>query len=446
MKVLGVITEYNPFHNGHQYHIEEAKKITGADYVIAVMSGNFVQRGGPAITDKYARSRMALNNGADLVFELPACYATGSAQYFALGAVALLDGLGIVDYLCFGSECGEITVLKAAANLFHNPTEGFQSLLYSYIREGFSYPAARAKAATQALEDSKEKHNSIIDVLSEPNNILGIEYIRALTQINSSIKPVTIKRQLAHYHDARLNPAVKNAGIRSSASPAGQNDESCHDGDVSISSATAIRRILENAEGHSELSSIKSSIPRQVYDYFMDNYHTTYPVTIEDFSGIIKYKLLSESSGELTAYMDLSPDMADRIKKMNLSDKSMAELSQEIKTKNITLTRVNRALIHLLLNIKKNTFQEYMDDGIIYYARLLGMKKEASHLIRKIKNHERLPVITKVSQADKLLDTLGMRMLNQDVFAAHLYNQNLYERYKTTIPNEYKHGICLVQH
>jgi uncharacterized HAD superfamily protein len=140
----------------------------------------------------------------------------------------------------------------------------------------------------------------------------------------------------------------------------------------------------------------------------------------------------------------LSSDIADRIKNIDMIDLSIEELSQSIKTKNITLTRVNRSLIHVLLNIKKEAFQEYIDDKIIYYARILGMKKEASHLIRKIKKHERLPIITKVSSAYTQLDPLGLQMLNQDIFASHLYNQIIYDKFKTTIVNEYKHGICLI--
>lgn len=418
MKVLGIITEYNPFHNGHKHHIDEAKKITGAEYVIAIMSGDFVQRGAPAIISKYDRCLMALNNGVDLVFELPVCYSTGSAQYFALGAVSLLNSLGIVDYICFGSESGKIKNLEEAASLFFNPNENFQSILYSYIREGFSYPAARAKAAEQMLDNNSQSKSSYISkVISEPNNILGIEYIKALKQIDSSITPITIKRNMANYHDQKLGSL--------------------------ISSATAIRSILENISPV-EISSIISSVPKSVYDYFIDKHYIKYPITIDDFSDIIKYKLLFESSKELTGYLDLSSDIADRIKNIDIQGLSMVELSQSIKTKNITLTRVNRALIHVLLNIKKESFQEYIEKDIVYYLRVLGMKKEASHLIRKIKNHGRLPVITKVSRANKQLDILGMRMLQQDILATHLYNQVIYDKFKTTIPNEYKHGICLL--
>jgi predicted nucleotidyltransferase len=411
MKVVGLITEYNPFHNGHKYHIEMARKITDADYVIAVMSGDFVQRGAPAVISKYDRGLMAIKNGVDLVFELPICYATGSAQYFALGAVALLNGLGIVDYLCFGSECGDIKALEDAAELIYNPNDSLQELLYSYIREGYSYPAARARATAA-------KGSDMADVISEPNNILGIEYINALKRLSSPIKPITIKRELAHYHD-------KNLG-------------------ASISSATAIRNILQDNEAPMKLSLINDSVPQDVYDYFINNYHKKYPITIEDFSSVVKYKIMSESSNELAEYMDLSSDLADRIKNVDALQYSMDELLQKIKSKNITLTRANRALIHILLNIKRKAFNEYINDNIIYYARILAMRKEASPLIRRIKKHGRLPVITKIGGVHKLLDTRGMQMLNQNIFATHLYNQVIYDKYRTILPNEYRHGICIL--
>lgn len=435
MKVVGLITEYNPFHNGHKYHIEKSRELTGANYVIAVMSGNYVQRGAPALTDKYARTMMALNNGVDLVFELPVCYACGSAQYFALGAVALLSRLGIVDCLCFGSECGDIDILEDAAGLFLNSPESFHNLLYSYIKEGFSYPAARAKAARQTLYTGEKpapdgKNERLSEIISEPNNILGIEYIRALRQINSAIKPVTIKRHKAHYHDTALG-----------ADPYGHEG---NDFEAAISSATAIRQVLEKAGSHNDFSDIKNSVPEWVYDYLSFNYKKKYPVTIEDFSAIIKYKILSETKDELASCLDLTSDLADRVKNINIINMSMEEISREIKAKNITLTRVNRALLHVLLNIKTEALKEYINNGIIYYARILGMKKEASHLVRKIKNHGDLPVITKVADAYRQLNDTGMQMFNQDIFAARLYNQIVYEKFNTVIPDEYKHGICMI--
>ena len=146
MKIAGIIAEYNPFHNGHKYHIEQTRKITGADFIIVVMSGNFTQRGTPAIMDKYSRARMALENGADMVLELPSCYACGSAEYFADGAIALLDKLGCVDYVCFGSECGDIELLRPIAEILATEPENYSEMLRAELKSGATFPRARNRA------------------------------------------------------------------------------------------------------------------------------------------------------------------------------------------------------------------------------------------------------------------------------------------------------------
>ena len=441
MKVVGLVTEYNPFHNGHRYHIEEAKRITGADYAIAVMSGNFVQRGTPAVIDKYSRTGMALGNGIDLVLELPVCYATASAEYFAHGAISLLDRLGIVDYVCFGSECGDIGLLREAAQFLSNAPESFDAHVLAGVKNGLTYPAARAKA----LEDSvSAPHHALTDVLNEPNNILGIEYLKALLQLKSSIQPVTIKRLAAHYHSIDLsginNPAAK-------AAPPGRSPHGILTADSpAISSATAIRKAIhgrdENKDGY--FNEIRHSVPEEVLRILKEQYLSAYPITEEDFGPIIRYKLLSEDSTSLASYLDISSDLADRLKNIPAYDKDMELLVRELKTKNTTLTRINRILIHILLNIRTRDMDEYNNNGYTGYARVLGIKKEASHLLRKIEAVERIPIITKVTQADRQLDPLSMRMLNTDIFAAHLYNQVVYDKFKTVLPNEYKKGICLL--
>jgi predicted nucleotidyltransferase len=438
MKTVGLITEYNPFHNGHKFHIEEAKRITGADYAIAVMSGNFVQRGTPAVIDKYSRAEMALRNGVDLVLELPVCYATASAEFFAHGAVSILDKLGIVDDLCFGSEAGDITLLQNAADFLLDTPETFDDRLQSFLKDGYTYPAARLKALRHTLEASgTEDGQALAAVLTEPNNILGIEYLKAITRLSSSIVPVTIQRKAAHYHDPIL--ANKNADTMS------YSEQELIDSAV-ISSATAIRKAIKSKAVVTDdyFEEIKLSVPDNVFELLNNRYLTTYPITEEDFAQAIKYKLLSESSLSLSEYMDITTDLADRMKNITDLNCSIYELTGKIKTKNMTLTRINRALIHLLLNIKKEALLQYNEHGYASYARVLGIKKESSHLLRKIEQNGSIPIITKVSKADSQLDALALRMLSEDLFAAHLYNQAVYEKYRTMIVNEYKHGICIV--
>ncbi len=426
MKVVGLITEYNPFHNGHKYHIDEAKKVTGADYVIAVMSGNFVQRGAPAVLDKYSRAKMALNNGVDLVLELPVCYATASAEYFAHGAVSLLERLGIVDFLCFGSECGDITLLEEAADFLLTAPPSFDKKLQAFLREGMTYPAARDHALQQQLEEQPSNHSTALaNVLTEPNNILGIEYLKALKRLDSKIAPRTIQRIAAHYHA----PDLSNESVSS----------------VQISSATAIRRAIfsKGSKADNYFEEIRHSVPADVFQTLREHHQLRYPISEEDFSQAIKYKLLYESKDNLCEYLDISEDLAERLLKYSNRHLTISDLAQDIKTKNLTLTRINRALLHMLLNIKADTVEKYNQMGYTQYARVLGVKKESSYLLRKIEQMKRIPIITKVSKAELQLSPFAFEMLQGDIFAAHLYNLAVYDKYGTSIVNEYKHGIIL---
>lgn len=445
MKVAGIITEYNPFHNGHKYHIEETKRVTGADYVIAVMSGNFVQRGTPALTDKYARAKMALNNGVDIVLELPVCYATGSAEYFAMGAVSLLDRLGLVDCLCFGSESGDIALLEEAARFLLNAPETYNEKLLTYLREGLTYPAARSKALEHYLKitEPSDELTNISQILSEPNNILGIEYLKAIGRLSSSITPITIQRQTAHYHATELTPPKTSASTLNPISPMTLTENETHSDRSVISSATAIRRTLLNSDSIFNLAEMQNSVPVDVYEYLSEYYCRTYPITEEDFSRIIKYKLLTETRQSLIDYVDLTPDLADRIMNIRDIDIELSSLVKTIKTKNMTHTRINRAFIHLLLNIKNENLSKYCKIEYTYYARVLGIRKESSHLLRTITDHGKLPVITKLTKGLEQLEEPGKQMLMEDIFAAHVYNQAVYEKFNTSILNEYKHGICI---
>jgi predicted nucleotidyltransferase len=435
MKVVGLITEYNPFHNGHKYHIEQAKKITGADYCVAVMSGDFVQRGAPAVMDKYSRAIMALNNGVDLVLELPVCYATGSAEFFAHGAISILDKLGVVNTLCFGSECGNISLLTLAAQFLLHAPEAFETVLQNYMREGLTFPAARLKALEHSMSDLNfSDRHSLSKILTEPNNILGIEYSKALIKFSSSIEPVTIQRISAHYHEREL----------SEAGPFNSNDlELCN---PVISSATAIRNSINQQREISaaSLTAAAQSVPADVAKFLRDHYHITYPITEEDFAQILKYKLSQEDSRSLANYLDISSDLAERLKNIKDFNMNISSLIQEIKTRNMTLTRINRALIHVLLNIKTDTLRKYIEADYTPYARILGIRKESTPLLRSIEKYGRIPMITKVSKAKEQLDELGMQMLSEDIFAADIYNQAVYQKYGTSLLNEYKHGICRV--
>ena len=271
MKIVGLIAEYNPFHNGHQYHIEKAKEITGADAVIVVMSGNFVQRGAPAIMPKHLRAEMALSTGASLVIELPVCYATGTAEQFAYGAVSILNSLGSVDAICFGSECGDIHLLNDLTEILCKESNEYKESLQKYLRSGLSFPLARQKAIEEVYPSQ-----GFSDILEQPNNILGIEYLKALYRLNSKIKPYTIQRISSQYHDVELQKE--------------------------FSSATALRQTISNGD----FTNLVGQVPSDCMTLLEAHYKTRYPIFTNDFSLLLKYRLLNESKLSLTHYADVS--------------------------------------------------------------------------------------------------------------------------------------------
>lgn len=412
MKVVGLITEYNPFHNGHAYHLNEAKRITGADYVVVVMSGNFVQRGTPAFIDKYSRTEMALNCGADLVFELPVCYATASAEFFAMGAISLLDKLGIIDFICFGSESGDITLLSSISELLLKEPPAFQIIFKEALKLGRTFPEARGAAIKALLPEVSD------DFLTSPNNILGIEYIKALKRLKSTITPVTIIRKATGYHSQELNTDAKYA----------------------ISSATAIRKALKE---DNTLERLKSQVPPKAFAIMEQQFNKSYPVFEEDFSLLLHYKLMQEDKHTLLRYTDINSDLANRMIRMYAEYATFSELAMSIKSRQWTLTRINRALIHILLNHYQENFSSYQQKGYTQYARILGLKKESSHLLRTIVKNERIPVITKLGDAKNKLSEIGLTMLSEDVFAASLYNLAVFNKLGTTQKDEYTQGIII---
>jgi predicted nucleotidyltransferase len=210
MKTIGIVAEYNPFHNGHLYQLQASRGQTGADCAVVVMSGNYTQRGEPAIVDKWARAEMALHSGADLVIELPVAYAMGSAEYFAYGAVKLLDSLNAVNMICFGSEAGSIEKLSAAAAILADEPESYKSYLKDYLSKGLSFPAARQKAISSYCKNTYGK-DDLSSLLKSPNNILGIEYLKALRRLKSNIVPMTIERVGNEYNQAELTGKMSSA-------------------------------------------------------------------------------------------------------------------------------------------------------------------------------------------------------------------------------------------
>ena len=427
MKTVGLITEYNPFHNGHLYHIEQAKKITGATHVIVVMSGDFVQRGAPAIMPKHLRAEMALRCGASAVFELPVCYATGSAERFAMGAVSLLDSLGVVDAICFGSECNNLEDMQKIAEILASEPKEYKTVLKEGLRAGHSFPTARQEAISRLM---KREDCSVI--LGDPNNILGIEYLKALLMFNSSIVPYTIKRRESNYHDDTLHKTFSSAtAIRNLLAYSG--------------SAMHIEHPLglDAMEFGSILGELEYQVPKSCLELLKDNYHLHYPVYQDDFSLLLKYRLLSKSTRGLCKYMDISEELASRIKKNQNYFLSYTQFCEQLKTKELTYTRINRALLHILLGIKESDYKMYQKENMHYYAHLLGFRKDSQKILTAIHKKSTLPLLTKLTNTDEIAST-GLHMLKRDIFAADLYESVVTERYKTTFENEYTKQVIRV--
>lgn len=416
MNVVGLITEYNPFHNGHLYHIEQAKRITNADYVVVVMSGNFVQRGAPAIVDKYTRTKMALSCGADLVLELPVYYATASAELFALGAITTLESLGCVTSICFGSECGNLALLQKIASILAKESDSFRNSLSSNLKLGHSFPKARNIALMEELakkEPLATTLSELEEILMSPNNILGIEYLKALINIQSFMIPYTITRTTNNYHSTQLDPA--------------------------LSSASAIRKAYSSGN----FTPIRTQIPEHAYSHLEASTNITMPIIDHDFSSLLYYKLLYSTKEQLTQYLDISDELADRISSRLSSFTSFEQFAWEIKSKNITLTRVYRSLLHIMLNIKKEDLSHLKEQYRPSYLRILGLRKEASLLINKKNRTSTIPIITKVSAAKSVLDSSSLQLFDLDIKASHLYNHICMQKFACSLTNEYQHGPIL---
>lgn len=408
MKITGIIAEYNPFHNGHAYHIKKAKEVTGADKVIVVMSGDFVQRGAPAILPKHLRAKAALDAGADLVIELPVCYACASAEFFALGSVSLLNNLECVDSLCFGSECGDITHLKQLAHILAEEPELYKRCLQEHLRQGYAFPAARQNALKEYLKDVSFSH-----ILEHPNNTLGIEYLKAIARLQSNIKPYTIQREGAGYHTDTLHNQ--------------------------FSSASAVRAALQTT---SDLDVIAGHIPNTFFASLQEHYRSRFPICADDFSLLLKYRLLQETNASLVQYADISEELANRIIKNRNAFLSFSQFCTILKTKELTYTRISRALMHLLLNIKKRDIP-FWQKGHHEYIRILGFRTESTELLTLIKQQAKLPLLTKLTTANTL-SLSGKTMLAMDVYAADLYESVVTDKFQTPFQNEYQHQIIRV--
>ena len=372
MKAVGVITEYNPLHSGHILHINMSKSMSASDVVVCVMSGDYVQRGEPAIIDKFSRARMALESGVDLVVELPVEYCLSSAEGFAEGAVTILNNLHI-DSLCFGCEDADASSMSELADILLNETDDFKKCLTKHLNQGMSYAAARKEALSQYTGGKYDKF------ISKSNNILGIEYIKAVKKHNFDIKFLPVNREGADYNDEVYS-------------------------DFSNPSATSIRTAILNGR----LEEI--ALPSQTREVISNS--SAFPVFFDDFANLLYYKLeqelirtgynKEEFVNILSQYKDTSTDMAGKIyneytKNCNASCyPSLSDFAQIIKTKQYALSRIKRALLRIVLDLSSDASPES-------FIRILGFSGKGREYLSYIKTmDENVPIITKVADYKEL--------------------------------------------
>ena len=364
--------------------IAEAKKKAGADRVVVVMSGSFVQRGEPAIFDKWTRTEAALKNGVDMVLELPVLFAASNAETFARAAVRTLEETGIVDVLCFGSESGDLHSMQEAARLMENETEEFQKLLKEQLDEGLSYPAARAKALETVSQINSE-------ILSQPNHILGLEYLKALERYNCTMEPMTIKREGDY------------------------NSPSLTDG---FASAAAIRKAL--AEDRS--TEAMPQLPENVHDVYNKALSLgTAPVFWDELAPALHYKLRMSSADEIKEIAEVVEGLENRILHSIDSCYDMKDVVDYIKTKRYTRTKIQRILLHILLDIKEREVSYFMNLPKMPYIRVLGFQKENSGILADLTENAKCPVLTNLKKAPEILNEDGLALLALEKTATDLH-------------------------
>lgn len=389
--VLGIIAEYNPFHNGHLHHLIESKRITNSDYCIAIMSGNFTQRGEVSIVNKWEKAQMAISNGIDLVIELPTLYAISSAENFASGAIKILNSLGIVDFVSFGSESNDITLLDDIADVLASEPAQYKTLLSHELARGESYPKARENAVMMYLNDIRRFAN----VLSSPNNILGIEYLKTLKRQKSNIQPITIKREGTKYNDTTIPRSSRFA------------------------SATAIRNLCQSTN---DITPLQKFVPETTFDILEENIKKgNFVKNLSAFDKEIIYTLRKMSTNEIANLPDVSEGLEFSLKNAANQCNSVVELLSIIKSKRYTQTRLQRILLYAILGITKKDME--ISVATTPYIRVLGFNVKGQELISEIsRKNRKLEIITSVKKfMDKKSNNNLKLMMEKDIWATAVY-------------------------
>lgn len=388
IRTLGIIAEYNPFHNGHMYHLQKAKEESGAQYTICVMSGNFVQRGTTSIINKWKKAELALQNGIDLVIELPTIYSVSSAENFAQGAIKLLESLGIVDGISFGAETSDYGALNNIATILSDEPKVYKDLLNKELKKGLSFPKARENALMLYLNDNKR----YVDILHSPNNILAIEYLKSLKKIKSTIQPIPVKREKVYYND---NKIVDD-----------------------FASATAIRSMLKNKQ----FGDIRKVVPDVTYEVLRkESELENIVLDLSSYEKELIYTLRKMTVKEIEDLPDVTEGLEHSIKNAASMSNDINHILDVIKSKRYTQTRLQRILIYALLGITKKDV--IVSRKVNPYIRVLGFNEKGRDLISRInKQNPKATVITSVKKFKTSNNSkVYSRMLDIDIFSTDVY-------------------------
>lgn len=413
MKVVGIVAEYNPFHKGHAYQIEQLREKTDADYVIVAMSGNFLQRGCPALCDKYSRAHMALLNGADLVLEIPTLWATASAEYFAGGGVSTLAATGVLTHLGFGAESENLERLEQITSVLKTEPEVYRKVLSNSIRSGAPFPVARKNALITTLPHIPS--NELESILNSPNNILAMEYLKALP---STVEPILIPRKGAGYHDKDIY--------------------------TELPSASAIREALLGEFPEEVLDIVANAMPASAFDILKKNYLNNALIEPNDISDVLGYCLLCLSHRGYDSFADCTKDLSNKIKNHLPEYVTFEDFVMTLKSKDLTYSRICRCLLHILLNIKQTDYSIGKAIGFAHYLRVLGFRKDATELVGEISRNATVPMITKVAEADKQLDYETYKIFERDILASNLFYQRTANKSHTKPVNEFTHQMIIL--
>ena len=382
--ILGIIAEYNPLHNGHVYQIQKAKELCNASYVVAVIGGNFQERGNTSIINKWEKTKMALQSGIDMVIELPTVYSTSSAENFAFGAIKILKELGFVTHISFGMEYDDISTLNMISDLLYKEPRKYQMLLKNDLSSGVSFPTARQNAIIKYFSNA-----GLVNLLSGSNNILAIEYLKAIKKLKFNVIPIGIKREKVFYNSKTI---IDN-----------------------YASSTAIRSLLFN----NQIDEISRVMPASSFNILMENIRNgTYNLDLKNFSRIIIYKIRSSTISDLKLVPDVSEGLENSIKKAASETNDIYELINKIKSKRYTQTRLQRIMLYILLGITKNDIEN--SKKVVPYIRILGIKNDAKKLLSSITSKN---VITSVKDYEKkhLNSGKNLRFLDIDKYATDVY-------------------------